>query len=265
MTDKRRLDQLLVERGLAPSRAKAQALVLAGTVFSGDKRLDKPGTTLGVDAPLAVRGKDHPWVSRGGIKLAHALDHFGIDPRGLVAVDVGASTGGFTDVLLQRGAARVYAVDVGFGQFDWKLRNDSRVMLLERVNARHLTPDQVPEQVDLVVCDASFIGLETVLPAPLALAKPRATLVALIKPQFEVGPERVGKGGVVRDSALHREVCDRIVAWLAAQDWRVLGVVESPIRGPEGNVEFLVAAERGPRTTAGAQTPRDGVVRSQDR
>ena len=245
MTDKRRLDQLLVERGLAPTRAKAQALILAGTVFSGERRLDKPGATLGADAPLEVRGKDHPWVSRGGVKLAHALDHFAIDPRDFVALDIGASTGGFTDVLLQRGAAHVYAVDVGFGQFAWSLRNDPRVVLLERTNARHLTRAQVAEPVDLVVCDASFIGLEIVLLAALALAKPRARLVALIKPQFEVGPDRVGKGGVVRDPALHREVCDRIVAWLGAQGWRVRGVVESPIRGPEGNVEFLVAAERG--------------------
>jgi len=251
MTTKRRLDQLLVERGLAPTRAKAQALILAGTVFSGERRLDKPGAAVAVDALLEVRGKDHPFVSRGGVKLAHGLDHFKIDPRGLVALDIGASTGGFTDVLLQRGAARVYAVDVGFGQFAWSLRNDPRVMLLERVNARHLIPAQVPEPVDLVVCDASFIGLETVLPAPLALAKPNARLVALIKPQFEVGPERVGKGGVVRDLALHREVCDRIAAWIVARSWRVLGVVESPIRGPEGNVEFLVAAERDPRNTAG--------------
>lgn len=244
MTEKRRLDQLLVERGLAPTRSRAQALILAGTVFSGERRLDKPGASFATDMPVEVRGKDHPWVSRGGIKLAHGLDHFRIDPHGLVALDVGASTGGFTDVLLQRGATRVYAVDVGFGQFAWSLRNDPRVALLERVNARHLTAAQVPEPIDLVVCDASFIGLETVLPAPLALAKKQANLVALIKPQFEVGPDRVGKGGVVRDPALHREVCDRIAAWLTAQGWRVLGVVESPIRGPEGNVEFLIGAVR---------------------
>ena len=245
MTEKRRLDQLLVERGLAPTRSRAQALILAGTVFSGERRLDKPGATFAADVPLDVRGKDHPFVSRGGVKLAHGLDHFKIDPRGLVALDVGASTGGFTDVLLQRGAARVYAVDVGFGQFDWKLRNDDHVVLLERVNARHLTSEQVPEPVDLVVCDASFIGLEIVLPAPLALAKKQANLVALIKPQFEVGPGRVGKGGVVRDPALHREVCDRVAAWLAAQGWRVLGVTQSPITGPEGNIEFLIGAVRG--------------------
>ncbi|HEV2263655.1 MAG TPA: TlyA family RNA methyltransferase [Stellaceae bacterium] len=245
MTEKRRLDQLLVERGLAPTRAKAQALILAGTVFTGERRLDKPGAALGADTPLEVRGKDHPFVSRGGVKLAHGLDHFKIDPRGLIALDVGASTGGFTDVLLQRGAARVYAVDVGFGQFAWSLRNDPRVVLLERVNARRLTRDQVPEPLDLVVCDASFIGLETLLPASLALAKPRANLVALIKPQFEVGPARVGKGGVVRDPALHREVCDRIAAWVAAQGWHVLGVTQSPITGPEGNIEFLIGAVRG--------------------
>ncbi len=261
-TRKRRLDQLLVERGLAPTRAKAQALILAGTVFSGGRRLDKPGAAIAANIALEVRGRDHPWVSRGGVKLAHALDHFRIDPSGLVALDIGASTGGFTDVLLQRGAARVYAVDVGFGQLAWSLRNDPRVVLFERVNARYLTRQQVPEPVDLVVCDASFIGLETVLPAPLALAQPRARLVALIKPQFEVGPARVGKGGVVRDPALHREVCERIAAWLAAQGWRVLGVVESPIRGPEGNVEFLVAAAREPRGAEGAQRPR-GVVRSE--
>jgi 23S rRNA (cytidine1920-2'-O)/16S rRNA (cytidine1409-2'-O)-methyltransferase len=175
---------------------------------------------------------------------------FRSDPAGRVALDVGASTGGFTDVLLQRGAAKVYAVDVGHGQLDWKLRNDQRVKVLERVNARHITMKEVPEHVDLVTCDASFIGIETVLPAPLASAKPKANLVALIKPQFEVGPKRVGKGGVVRDSALHREVCERISAWIEGQDWRVLGVVESPLKGPEGNIEFLLAAERG------------GVVRS---
>jgi 23S rRNA (cytidine1920-2'-O)/16S rRNA (cytidine1409-2'-O)-methyltransferase len=248
MAAKRRLDTLLVERGLAESRAKAQALALAGLVFSGEKRLDKPGHMLAEDAPLECRGRDHPWVSRGGVKLAHALDHFGIDPRGSIALDIGASTGGFTDVLLQRGAARVYAVDVGHGQLDWRLRQDPRVIVRERVNARLLDRSHVPEAPDLIVCDASFIGLETVLPAPLALAAPNATLVALIKPQFEVGKDRVGKGGVVRDPALHREVCERIAAWLGAQPgWTVLGICESPLRGPEGNVEFLIAARRGAR------------------
>jgi 23S rRNA (cytidine1920-2'-O)/16S rRNA (cytidine1409-2'-O)-methyltransferase len=245
MTPKQRLDQLVVEQGLAETRAKAQALILAGVVWSGEKRLDKPGASLAAGTALTLKGKDHPWVSRGGVKLAFALDHFKIDPMGLVALDIGASTGGFTDVLLQRGATRVYAVDVGHGQLDWKLRNDKRVTVLERVNARHLSAKEVPEPVDLVTCDASFIGLETVLPAPLALAKPKARLVALIKPQFEVGPKRVGKGGVVRDPALHREVCERISAWVVAQGWRVLGVETSPLKGPEGNVEFLLAAERG--------------------
>jgi 23S rRNA (cytidine1920-2'-O)/16S rRNA (cytidine1409-2'-O)-methyltransferase len=240
-----RLDQLLVERGLAPTRAKAQALILAGQVFSEATRLDKAGALVAADAPLALRGEVHPWVSRGGVKLAHALDHFAIDPAGACALDVGASTGGFTDVLLRRGAARVYAVDVGRGQLDWRLRNDPRVIVLERTNARGLTRAEIPDPVDLVVCDASFIGLETVLPAPLALAAPHARLIALIKPQFEVGKGRVGKGGVVRDPALHAEVCERIRRWLAeTMGWRVLGLAESPILGPEGNREFLIAGAR---------------------
>jgi 23S rRNA (cytidine1920-2'-O)/16S rRNA (cytidine1409-2'-O)-methyltransferase len=242
MAKRARADTALVERGLAESRARAQALILAGLVFEGERRVDKPGDTVGDPAKLAVRGRDHPWVGRGGLKLAHGLDHFGIDPVGLVGLDIGASTGGFTDVLLSRGAARVYAVDVGHGQLAWKLRQDPRVVVLERTNARTLDRTLVPEPIGIVVCDASFIGLETVLPAPLALAAPGAWLVALIKPQFEVGPERVGKGGVVRDPALHREVCDRIAAWLAARPgWAVLGIEPSPITGPEGNVEFLIA------------------------
>ena len=183
-------------------------------------------------------------MSRGGVKLAHALEHFGVEVAGAITLDIGASTGGFTDVLLSKGAARVYAVDVGHGQLAWKLRQDPRVTVLERVNARYLTAEQVPEPPDIVVCDASFIGLETVLPAALALAKPQARLVALIKPQFEVGAGRVGKGGVVRDPALHHEVCARIAAWLGERGWTVAGVVESPIRGPEGNVEFLIYAAR---------------------
>jgi 23S rRNA (cytidine1920-2'-O)/16S rRNA (cytidine1409-2'-O)-methyltransferase len=245
MTDKRRLDALLVERGLAESRARAQALVLAGLVWSEGRRLDKPGSSLAADVPLELRGREHPWVSRGGIKLAHALAHFAIAVTGVVALDIGASTGGFTDVLLTEGARRVYAVDVGHGQLAWKLRQDPRVVVLERRNARHLIRDDIPEPPDIVTCDASFISLTVVLPAALALAAPRAQLVALIKPQFEVGKGRVGKGGVVRDPALHREVCDTVTAWLAAQPgWRVLGLTESPIRGPEGNIEFLVHARR---------------------
>lgn len=239
---KTRADVALVERGLAESRTRAQALILAGVVFSGEQRVAKAGDTVREDTPLEVRGQDHPWVSRGGLKLDHALDAFGIDATGAVAIDVGASTGGFTDVLLSRGAARVYAVDVGHGQFAWKLRNDDRVAVLEKTNARHLTAEHIPEPVDMIVCDASFIGLETVLPVPMGFAAPGAHLVALIKPQFEVGREQVGKKGVVRDPALHEEVCNRISAWLdGLPGWRVLGVAGSPITGPEGNREFLIA------------------------
>lgn len=245
--NKTRLDQLMVERGLAESRTRAQALIMAGAVYSQEKRLDKPGHQVAVDVSLTVRSKDHPWVSRGGLKLAHGLSHFEIDPTGLTAIDVGASTGGFTDVLLSRGASKVFAVDVGYGQLDSKLRDDERVVVLERMNARHLTVEQISEQVDLVVCDASFIGLRTVLPAAMALTKPKATLIALIKPQFEVGKERVGKKGVVRDPDLHDEVCATISSWLAEQpNWTVMGVVESPITGPEGNKEFLIGAQRAP-------------------
>jgi 23S rRNA (cytidine1920-2'-O)/16S rRNA (cytidine1409-2'-O)-methyltransferase len=243
---RKRLDQLLVERGLAESRSRAQSLVMAGLVFDGTRRLDKPGLQIPADTTLTVKGRDHPWVSRGGIKLAHGLDHFAIDPAGRVCLDIGASTGGFTHVLLERGAARVYAVDVGHGQFAWNLRRDPRVVVLERTNARHLTREQVPEEPGIVVCDASFIGLETILPAPLDLAAPEASAVALIKPQFEVGREQVGKGGVVRDPALHEQVCERIRAWWEGlPGWHVLGITESPITGPEGNREFLIAARRG--------------------
>jgi len=240
-----RLDLLLIERGLAETRAKAQALILAGAVFSGEKKLDKAGTAYAGDTPLEVKSKDHPWVSRGGIKLAHALDQFAIDVTGLIALDVGASTGGFTDVLLQKGAARVYAVDVGHGQLAWKLRQDPRVVVLERVNARHLSAKEVPEPPDIVVCDASFIGLEIVLPAALGLAKAKAKLVALIKPQFEVGPERVGKRGVVRDPAVHAAVCAGIEAFVASLGWAAIATLPSPIEGGEGNREFLLGARRG--------------------
>jgi len=242
---KRRVDQLLVERGLAESRTKAQALILAGLVYARDRRIDKTGDQLDADIALAVKGRDHPWVSRGGVKLAHALDYFGIDVSGRIALDIGASTGGFTDVLLARGARRVYAVDVGYGQLAWKLRQDRRVVVRERVNARALTRAQIPEAVEIITCDASFIGLTTVLPAPLALAAAHAGLVALVKPQFEAGREFVGKGGVVRDPAVHSSVCDRAAAWLGAQHgWAVEGVVESPILGAEGNREFFLWARR---------------------
>ena len=238
-----RLDQLLVERGLADSRARAQGLIRAGRVFSGTTRLDKPGTPVAADLPLELRGgAEH--VSRGGQKLARALAHFGLDPAGLVALDIGASTGGFTEVLLRAGARRVYAVDVGHGQLAWELRQDPRVVVLERTNARHLTRAEIREPVEAIVCDASFIGLATILPAALGLAAPTAWLVALIKPQFEVGKGRVGKGGVVRDPALHAEVCARVALWLESCGWPVLGITESPIQGPKGNREFLIAARR---------------------
>jgi 23S rRNA (cytidine1920-2'-O)/16S rRNA (cytidine1409-2'-O)-methyltransferase len=247
---KSRADLLLVERGLAESRQRAQALILAGLVFSGARRIDKSGETLSDDAEIEIRGRDHPWVSRGGLKLAHALDHFALDPTGRVALDIGASTGGFTDVLLARGTARVYAVDVGRGQLAWVLRQDPRVIVLEGVNARYLSREHVPDPVGLITCDASFIGLATVLPAPLALAAERAELIALIKPQFEAGPGGVGKGGVVRDPAIHAAVCERIAAWLGAQPgWTVIGITESPILGPAGNREFLIHARRTARLT----------------
>ena len=242
---KLRLDQLLVERGLAESRAKAQALILAGKVFTGERRLDKAGTTVASDIAIEVRGAEHPWVSRGALKLIRGLDHFALDVAGKVAIDVGSSTGGFTEVLLARGAAKVYAVDVGRGQLAWTLRNDPRVVVMEGVNARRLTPEDLAEAPQIIVCDASFIGLEVVLPAALALATQDALLIALIKPQFEVGKGRVGKGGIVRDPDLHEEVCERIRAWLSGKiGWRVLGITESPITGQDGNKEFLIAASR---------------------
>ena len=245
MLTKRRADQLLVERGLAETRARAQALILAGAVYAGERRIAKAGDQLAADAALKVKGRGHPWVSRGGVKIAHALDHFGIEVSARIALDIGASTGGFTDVLLSRGAARVYAVDVGHGQLAWKLRHDPRVVVHERLNARSLTREQVPEPVDIIACDASFIGLAKVLPAPLMLAAAGAALVALVKPQFEAGREHVGKRGVVRDPAIHIAVCERAADWVSAQPgWTVIGVVESPILGPEGNHEFFLHARR---------------------
>ena len=244
MPGKERLDVILHQRGLAPSREKAQAMILAGLVMAGDKRLTKAGMRHPVDIDLAIKGKEHPYVSRGGLKLAGALERFpDIDLKDAVAIDVGASTGGFTDVLLRAGAAKVYAVDVGHGQLAWSLRNDDRVVVMEKTNARHLAPEMVPETPDVVVCDASFISLRKVLPASLDLLRPGGALAALIKPQFEVGKGQVGKGGVVRDPALHQAVQDDVRQWLE-QDlgWLVRGIVESPITGPEGNKEFVIVA-----------------------
>ncbi len=242
---KTRADQLVVERGLAPTRARAQALILAGLVFSGESRVAKAGEQLADTAPLSLRGQDHPWVSRGGLKLAHALAYFSLDAMGRRCLDIGASTGGFTDVLLAAGAAHVHAVDVGHGQLAWKLRQDPRVTVLERVNARTLDRSMVAEPVEALVCDASFIGLRTVLPAGLALCAPTAWAVALIKPQFEAGRDAIGAKGVVRDARVHEAVCETIRDWWTAMPgWAVLGIEPSPITGPEGNREFLIAAER---------------------
>ena len=240
-----RADQLLVDLGLAESRARAQALILAGHVFLGDRKVEKAGQQVAPDAAIDVRGRDHPWVSRGGIKLAHALEEFAIDVTGAVAIDVGSSTGGFTDVLLTNGATRVYAVDSGTNQLAWKLRSDDRVIVHEQTSARILTPDHIPEPVDIIVCDASFISLAKVLEKPLTFARSGAVLAALIKPQFEAGREEVGKGGVVRDPAIHQRVCDEVSQWVTHQGWTVLGLTTSPITGPQGNVEFLIYARLG--------------------
>ncbi len=242
---RKRIDQLLVESGQAESRTRAQALVMAGLVFAGDKRIDKPGQQMHADTAITVKGRDHPWVGRGGVKLDHAIAHFGIDVSGAAAMDIGSSTGGFTQVLLHHGAAHVFAVDVGTNQLDWKLRQDPRITLLEQTNARALTPQLIDRPCNLVVCDASFIALAKVLEVPLALAAPECALVALIKPQFEVAKGEVGKGGIVRDPALHQRVCEEVTRWLEDGGWRIAGLTASPITGTEGNVEFLVHAVRG--------------------
>ena len=240
---KQRADLALVDRGLVESRARAQALILAGKVFSGTMRIAKAGQPIGRETLLEVRGQDHPWVSRGGLKLAHGLAEFGYSPLSLVCLDIGASTGGFTDVLLTHGAIRVHAVDVGHGQLAWKLRSDPRVVVHERINARHLTAQAIGEPVQALVCDASFIGLRTVLPAAITLCAPGAWAIALIKPQFEAGPAEVGSKGVVRDPTVHARVCAEIQTWWAnLPGWTVLGIAESPITGPEGNREFLIGA-----------------------
>jgi 23S rRNA (cytidine1920-2'-O)/16S rRNA (cytidine1409-2'-O)-methyltransferase len=239
-----RADQMLVDRGLAESRAKAQALILAGIVFAGERKIEKAGQALAEDAPLEVRGRAHPWVSRGGIKLDHALDHFGWDVAGAVALDVGASTGGFTDVLLQRGAAKVYAIDVGTNQLAWKLRGDPRVIVHERTNARYLSGEIVADPIDILVCDASFISLAKVLDQAVDFVRPGGRMIALVKPQFEAERAEIGKGGVVRDPEVHARVCAAAAAWAVSRGWSVEGVERSPITGPEGNVEFLLAARK---------------------
>lgn len=237
MVQKERLDKLLVERNLVESRSRAQRLIMAGEVLVNDRVMTKAGMQVPVDAAIKIRER-MPYVGRGGYKLAGALDEFQFDPTGMIVADVGASTGGFTDVLLQRGAARVYAIDVGYGQLAWKLRQDPRVVVMERTNARHLT--SLPERVDLAVIDASFISLRLLLPAVQQWLKAHGDVIALVKPQFEAGREQVGKGGVIRDPAIHRQVLADIIDWSRRHDWRVVGVTASSIRGPAGNVEFFL-------------------------
>lgn len=246
MSQKVRVDRLLLARGLVESRTRARALIEAGKVETAGRRITRPGELLAEEAPLRLTGLDHPWVSRGGLKLDHALEHFRLDVQGLVCLDLGASTGGFTDVLLSRGAARIYAVDVGHGQLHEKLRQDPRVIALEGVNGRALSAKQIPDPLELLVCDASFISLKLLLPAPLALVKPGGLLISLIKPQFELSVEAIGKRGVVRDPALHARACASVTEWLGQQEgWQLDGVVESPITGPNGNREFLMKASKG--------------------
>ena len=239
-----RLDKLLVDRALVPSRERARALILAGKVVVGEHAVDKAGAQVAEDAPVRLKGEDIPYVSRGGLKLEKGLDHFAVDPAGRVAVDVGASTGGFTDCLLQRGATKVFAVDVGYGQLAWSLREDPRVVNLERTNIRELTAERLGERPSLAVIDASFISLDKVLPPTLALLAPDAEVLALIKPQFEVGKGQVGKGGVVRDAEQHAAVVERIRTLAETLGCQVLGVTESPILGPKGNREFLIHLRR---------------------
>lgn len=241
---KERVDVLVVERGLAESRTKAQALILAGQVVVADQRVDKPGALVPVEAELRLKGEVLPYVSRGGLKLKAAMDRFGLDVTGRVGADIGASTGGFTDCLLQHGAVRVHAIDVGYGQLHEKLRTDPRVRSRERVNARYLTEEDLPEKVGVVVIDVSFISLTQVLPSVLTFLSPGGLLVALVKPQFEVGPERVGKGGVVRDPAARQDAIDTVTAFVREQGLGVRGVMDSPVPGPAGNVEALLVADR---------------------
>jgi 23S rRNA (cytidine1920-2'-O)/16S rRNA (cytidine1409-2'-O)-methyltransferase len=245
MPARERLDKLLVDRGLTSSRERARALILAGQVVVGEHTVDKAGMKIEIDAAIRLKGDDIPFVSRGGLKLDHALNTFAIDVTGRTAIDVGASTGGFTDCLLQRGAATVYAVDVGYGQLAWKLREDPRVVCLERTNIRQLAPDALDKEPDLAVIDASFISLDKVLPPTLALLAPIAEIVALIKPQFEVGKGQVGKGGVVRDPGQHAAVIERIRSEAENLGCTVCGVTDSPVLGQKGNREFLIHLRKG--------------------
>ena len=241
----KRLDQRLTELGLAESREKAKATIMSGLVYVNGQKSDKPGTPVSDGAKIEVRGAACPWVSRGGFKLAKALEVFEINPAGYVCIDCGASTGGFTDVLLKNGAARVYAVDVGYGQLAWSLRTDARVTVMERTNARNLTPDMFPESMDMAVMDLSFISIRLILPAVHALLKPEGEVVCLIKPQFEAGKADVGKKGVVRDRAVHERVLNEMLEFFPTAGYTLTGLDYSPIRGPEGNIEYLAHLKRG--------------------
>ena len=245
MSNKTRLDVLLVERGLQESRQKAQTTIMSGLVFVNNQRVDKPGTAVANDAEIEVRGNVLPYVSRGGLKLEKAMKSFGLTLTGMTCADIGASTGGFTDCMLQNGAVKVYAVDVGYGQLDWKLRNDPRVVCMERTNARYLTHEQIPDELDVASIDVSFISLRLILPAVNGLLREGGHVACLVKPQFEAGREKVGKKGVVRDASVHREVLENFLIHAKESGFTVLDITYSPIRGPEGNIEYLGYLEKG--------------------
>ena len=259
MTGKKRLDTALVERVLAQSRQRAQALIMAGKVLVNQQPADKPGSLVSSEDEITVRGEDMPYVSRGGLKLERALEYFAIDVSGRVCLDVGASTGGFTDCLLQNGAEKVFSVDVGYGQLAWKLRQNSRVVVIERTNIRHMSADRIPEPVDLVTIDVSFISLRIVVPAILKFMADSAGIIALIKPQFEVGKGRVGKGGVVRDPELHREVNERLCDFFLQVGLVSQGIIPSPILGPKGNREFITYLLPNP-SSGGMKTPEQNGI-----
>lgn len=250
MSNKTRLDILLTERGLAESRQKAQAVIMAGHVFVAGQRVDKPGTAVLSDAPIEVRGHTLPYVSRGGLKLEKAMKTFPITLTDKICADIGASTGGFTDCMLQNGARKVYSVDVGYGQLDWKLRSDPRVVCMERTNARYLTHEQIPDELDFASIDVSFISLKLILPAVANVLKDGGYVASLVKPQFEAGREKVGKKGVVRDPVVHKEVLEHYLEHAKEAGFGVLGLTYSPIRGPEGNIEYLGFLQKGAETTA---------------
>lgn len=255
MSEKKRLDVLLTERGLQESRQRAQAVIMSGEVFVNGQRVDKPGTAVAEDAQIEVRGGTLAYVSRGGLKLEKAMAAFPIDLNGAVCADIGASTGGFTDCMLQNGAEKVYAVDVGYGQLAWNLRNDPRVVNLERTNARYLTREQISEEVQFFSVDVSFISLTLILPPVRELLAPGGQAVCLIKPQFEAGREKVGKKGVVRDRAVHEEVIEKIRCFALENGYSVLGLTYSPVKGPEGNIEYLIYLERSEEPVQNPQVP----------